>query len=445
MTGDSLLWYPFNRIENDYINMGCTKMEDFDNAVYLKENQYYMQNRNLEEIARQHETPFYLYDADYAVSQYKKLKSCFPMDGVRVFYAMKANFNPHLLKIMKENGFCLDTVSPAEVILARKLGFASDHILFTANNMTDDEMQTVKKQGVLFNIDSLSRMETFSEFYEGESLCIRVNPDVEAGEDRKVMTAGALSKFGILLEDVPKAVAIAKKHHMKIVGLHEHTGSGIADTGKVFESMKRLTGLVNPEDFPDLAFLDFGGGFKVRYSPDEKEIDYEKFGKKAAELFDETCRKYGKKLMFYVEPGKYVASECGCMVVQVNTVKNNKGRLIVGTNSGFPHLIRPVFYGAYHHVVNLSNPCGKEQRYDVYGNTCESGDCFAEQRMIPEIRTGDYLAIMNAGAYCRSMASEYNLRPLPAEYLLYHGDLKLTRKRLSHEELADRILSDYGL
>ena len=255
----------------------------------------------------------------------------------------------------------------------------------------------------------------------------------------------ALSKFGILLEDVHKAVAIAKENNIRIVGLHEHTGSGLADTGKVFESMENLLKIVNPVDFPDLEFIDFGGGFKARYSPDEAVIDYVEFGKKAIEMFKEACDSYGSKLKLYFEPGKYTVAESGCMVIQVNTIKNNKGRLIVGTNSGFPHLIRPVFYDAYHHVVNLSNPSGEPKVYDIYGNTCESGDCFAKEREIQEIRVGDYLAIMNAGAYCRSMASEYNLRPLPSEYLVYNEELITSKKKLTHEELADRILKDYGM
>lgn len=420
-------------------------MKELNNAVYFDGSDYCMQSLKLQEISDSVETPFYVYDMNYAINNYEKLKNCFPWDNVKLHYAMKANYNPHMLKIMKENGFCLDTVSPAEVIMAKKLGFESDHILFTANNMTDAEMDLVKSQDVLFNIDSLSRLEAYGKAYSGSRVCLRINPDVQAGENAKVVTGGDLSKFGILLEDVSKAIAIARENNIKIVGLHEHTGSGLADTGKVFQSMENLLNIVNSVDFPDLEFIDFGGGFKARYSPDEKTIDYAEFGKKAIEMFSEACNKYGKKLNLYFEPGKYTVAECGCMVVQVNTIKNNKGRLIVGTNSGFPHLIRPVFYDAYHHIVNLSNPSGEAKLYDVYGNTCESGDCFALQRELPKIRVGDYLAIMNAGAYCRSMASEYNLRPLPSEYLVYNGELITSKKKLTHEELAERILADYGI
>ncbi|MBR4966476.1 MAG: diaminopimelate decarboxylase [Lachnospiraceae bacterium] len=420
-------------------------MKEFYNSLTFDGTDYHMQSVNLREFSEKTATPFYIYDMNYIINKYEHLKMCFPHTKVRIFYAMKANYNPHILHIMKEHNFYLDTVSPAEVILARKIGFDAKNILFTANNMTDAEMQVVKEQGVLFNIDSLYRLEQFGKAYPGSEVCIRINPDVVAGENEKVATAGDLSKFGILLGDVQKAVAIAREYDLKVIGLHEHTGSGIADTGKVFESMVNLLEIINPTDFPDLKFVDFGGGFKVPYEPDEKVNDYEEFGAKAADLFEEYCEKYGKTLRMYFEPGKFTMADSACMVLQANTVKNNKGRLIVGTDSGFPHLIRPVLYGAYHHVVNLSNPHGEVKVYDIYGNTCESGDCFAMQRELPEIRPGDYLAIMNAGAYCRSMASEYNLRPLPAEYVIYDGEVLTAKKKLSHEELADRILKDYGM
>ena len=185
-------------------------MKEFNNSVFFNGTDYCMQNIKLKELSENSETPFYVYDMNFIINNYNKLKACFPWEDVRLHYAMKANYNPHMLKIMKDNGFCLDTVSPAEVIMAKKIGFDSDNILFTANNMTDAEMELVKAQGVLFNIDSLSRLEAYGKAYNGSKVCLRINPDVQAGENIKVATAGALSKFGILLEDVHKAVAIAK-------------------------------------------------------------------------------------------------------------------------------------------------------------------------------------------------------------------------------------------
>ncbi len=419
-------------------------MNTQNNAVYLRDGEYYMQEMSIRSLCERYGTPFYLYDADYILSKYELLKQYFPWSRLKIFYAMKANYNPQLLKLMKERGFYLDVVSPAEVMLAVKIGFEKERILYTANNMTDEEVTLVRQQGVLFNVDSLSRLEKYARCYPGASLALRINPEVVAGENEKVQTAGALSKFGILPVDVPKALGIVRQYGMRVVGLHEHTGSGISDTAKVEESMRNLLALVNPKDFPDLEFIDFGGGFKVSYHPEEAKIDYMAFGKKTLRLFDRFCREYGKELALYLEPGKYITADSGSLLVRVNTIKNNGGRLIAGTDSGFPHLIRPVLYGAYHHIVNISNPLGEPRKYDICGNICESGDCFARDRTIPEIREGDYLAIQNAGAYCRSMASEYNLRPLPPEYILYRNEVLVSGHRLTPAGLADRILKEYG-
>ncbi len=418
-------------------------MNVLNNSIYFHGTDYYIQDFRLKSLCKSRETPFYLYDANYILNKYEQMKKYFDWDKLKIFYAMKANYNPHLLKIMKEYDFYLDTVSPAEVVLADKLGFAKDRILFTANNMTDYEMTIVNQKGILLNIDSLTRLERYAKSYPGTSVSLRINPDVIAGENKKVQTGGDLSKFGILLGDVPKALGVAKQYGIKIVGLHEHTGSGISDTAKVYESMKHLLGCARREDFPDLNFIDFGGGFKVPYHPEEEEIDYMDFGAKTIRLFRQFCEYYGKELDLCFEPGKYIVADSGCLVVRVNTVKNNKGRLIVGTDSGFSHLIRPVLYGAYHHIINISNPFGELRKYDIYGNICESGDCFAINREIPEIRNGDYLAIQNAGAYCLSMASEYNLRPLPSEYIIYNKEVLLSRLKLSHTEMAEKVLADY--
>lgn len=420
-------------------------MNTFSNSIYYDGSGYRMQKKSLLDICNEVDKPSYIYDMNYILDKYQKFIKCFDVDNLQVFYAMKANYNPHILRIMKENGLGLDAVSPAEVLLGLKLGFDPKKILFTGNNMTDEEMDIIHNEGVLFIIDSLSRLEEYGKSYPGSKVGLRINPDVVAGETPMVQTAGDLSKFGILMSDVPKAIAISKKYNIHIIGLHEHTGSGISDLDKVIEGMKSLIGIAKPEDFPDLEFIDFGGGFKVPYSSEDVEIDYVEFGKRTTDLFKELCNLYQRDLSLYFEPGKYLVADSGAYLVQVNTIKDNRGRLIVGTNGSFTQLIRPMLYDAYHHIVNLSNPEGSPERYDVYGNICESTDCFAFEREIPKIRVGDYLAIMNAGGYCRSMASEYNLRPFPSEYLLYNDDLITNKKSLTPSDLAERVLKDYGL
>ena len=401
-----------------------------------------VQPNQLLELAEQYGTPLYVYDLDRVVDNYRNLFNFIKYEKLQVHYALKANYNIALLKALRDAGAGLDTVSPGEVHLALALGFEREKIIFTANNLTDAEVDEVQALGVLFNIGSLSRLEKYGKAYPGSRLCVRFNPDVVDGENAATATGGDLAKFGILLQDVEKVVEIAKKYDLHIVGLHEHTGSGLQHTESVFKSMKNLMALATPERFPELEFMDFGGGFKVPYKPDEERVDYVKMGAEITALFSEFCKKYGKDLAMKFEPGKYMVAEAGVMLTRVNTLKFNRTRTIAGCDAGFPQLIRPVFYGAYHHIENLSNPAGAAKVYDVCGNICETGDRFAEQRELAEIRESDVLAIYNAGAYCYSMGGIYNLRSMPGEVAVQNGVAKLIRKRKSNTDLVAELLND---
>ena len=394
------------------------------------------------DLAKTYGTPLYVYDADNVVALYKSLYKYIPCSKLQIHYALKANYNIALLKALRDAGAALDTVSPGEVHLALKLGFAPEKIIFTANNLTDQEVAEVKAMNVLFNIGSLSRLEKFGKKYPGSRVCVRFNPDVVDGENAATATGGDLAKFGILMQDADKVAGIAQKYDLHIVGLHEHTGSGLQHTESVFQSMKNLMSLATKERFPELEFLDFGGGFKVPYKPDEVPVDYAAMGQEIARLFSEFCQNYGKELELKFEPGKYIVAQSGVMLTTVNTLKFNRTRTIAGCDAGFPQLIRPVFYGAYHRIENLSNPAGDLKVYDVCGNICETGDRFAEQRELAEIREYDVLAIYNAGAYCYSMGGVYNLRSMPGEVVIANGNAKLVRKRLSNAELIDNLLKE---
>ena len=394
------------------------------------------------ELAATYGTPLYVYSADRVVEQYKSLYKYIPYSKLQVHYALKANYNVALLAVLRDAGAALDTVSPGEVQLALALGFAPEKIIFTANNLKDEEVAEVKALGVLFNIGSISRLEKFGRAYPGSRVCVRFNPDVVDGENAATATGGDLAKFGILMQDVDKVVDIARQYDLHIVGLHEHTGSGLQHTESVFQSMKNLMGLARRERFPELEFLDFGGGFKVPYKPDEAAVDYAAMGAEIVRLFEDFCQTYGKALELKFEPGKYMVAQAGVMLTTVNTLKFNRTRTIAGCDAGFPQLIRPVFYGAYHQIENLSNPDGERKVYDVCGNICETGDRFAEQRELPEIREYDVLAIYNAGAYCYSMGGVYNLRSMPGEVVISNGNAKLVRKRLSNQELVSNLLAE---
>ncbi len=394
------------------------------------------------DIVNNNKTPLYIYDGDLIYSRYEELKEFIPYPDLRILYALKANYNPLVLEVLRDAGCFLDTVSPTEVELALTMRFEKERILFTANNITDEEMDKVHSMGVLMNIDSLSRLKKFSKAYPNSEVCLRFNPEVVAGHHKKVMTGGDLTKFGILLEDADEAVRIAKENGVKIVGLHKHTGSGIKDTSKFLKSVNNLLNIATRERFSDLQFIDFGGGFAVPYHPDEERIDYKSFGKIISDRFKEWTEEYGRKIGLYFEPGRYLVAESGVLVVTANTIKENHGRLIVGTDSGFPQLIRPMFYDSYHHIDNLSNPDAETKTYDICGNICETGDLFAKDRKIPEIREGDLLAIRTAGAYCYSMGGVYNLRPMPQEIIIRYGEITGRRNALKGYQLINQILGE---
>ncbi len=392
--------------------------------------------------AKEFGTPLYVYDADLIKKRYHQLYQWIPYPKLQIYYAMKANYNIHILRLLEKEGACIDAVSPGDVYLALKAGFSPERILFTANKITDAEMHEVQKLGVLFNIGSLSRLKKYAMAYPNSEVCIRFNPDVVAGSHEFIRTGGEATKFGILLGEVDTVVKIAKEHNLKIVGIHEHTGSGIPETVQMQKGMKNILNVINKERFPHLRFVDFGGGFKVNYHPEQGEVDYCVFGLEVTKLFTEFCHGFGRELEMYFEPGKLLVAESGKLLVEVNTLKQNRSKSIAGVNSGFAQLIRPMFYSAYHHIRNLSNPEGKLLIYDIVGNICESGDCFASNRELPEVREGNILIIETAGAYCYAMGSVYNLRAMPAEVLIEGGLFKVIRKRLTSEMLIGNVLEE---
>ena len=399
-------------------------------------------DESLLEFANEYGTPVYVYDCDLVVERYRDLFKFIPYDRLKIHYALKANYNPGLLTLLRDAGAGLDTVSPGEVVYALKLGFPRERIIYTANNMTDAEFEQVLAMDVVMNIGSLSRLRKIAKQHPGMKLCLRFNPDVCDGDNEKTMTGGDLTKFGILLESVEEVKALVKEGNLRVIGLHEHTGSGLQHAESVYQSMDNLMAIATPENFPDLEFLDFGGGFKVPYKPEERRVDYVAMGAEIARRFTAFTERYGRRLDMLFEPGKYMVAEAGHLLTEVNTIKHNRTRVIAGCDSGFPQLIRPVLYGAYHQIRNLSNPAGKPVVYDVCGNICETGDRFAEQRELPEIREYDILAIGNAGAYCYSMGGVYNLRPMPGEIVVSGGKVVSERRKLTTEELAVQILGE---
>ena len=393
--------------------------------------------------AKKYGTPLYVYEERIIRRQCRLLKQHLKGIRTRLLYAMKANAHPAILDVIRSEGIGIDAVSPAELYLALRAGFEPTDVLYTANNMTDEEMHAVVEQGVLLNLGELSRLERFGRAYPGSDVCIRLNPQIGSGHHVHVVTAGKKTKFGVPVEEIDTVKAIADRHRLRVVGLHQHIGSGIPSMDVLAAAIAVL--LESAARFDDLQFLNCGGGFDVPYRPEDVPIDFENFESTVVAML-RAHNGNGRlgELTYWFEPGRFFVAEAGALLVRVNTVKESNGLHFAGTDSGMGHLIRPALYGAYHEIYNLSNPDALRRPYEIVGNICESGDVFAHHRPVQEIREGDILAIMDAGAYGIAMASVYNLRPLPAEVLIRaNGKMECIRPGLTHEALVDSLYASY--
>ncbi len=393
-----------------------------------------MNNQDLIKIAADFGSPAYVYDAEKITSQYDRLTSAFSnIESLRINYAVKALSNISILKLMKSLGAGLDTVSIQEVKLGLKAGFDPSHIIYTPNGVSLEEIEEVTKLGVQINIDNLSILEQFGTMHPKVPVCIRINPHVMAGGNTNISVGHIDSKFGISIHQIPHLLRIVENTGMNINGIHMHTGSDILDI-EVFLYASEIL-FDTAKHFKDLEFLDFGSGFKVPYKPGDIETNIEEFGEKLTRRFKDFCKEYGRELTLAFEPGKFLVSEAGKFVAKVNVIKQTTSTVFAGVDSGFNHLIRPMLYGSNHEIHNISNPDGKPRFYSVVGYICET-DTFGNNRRIAEIKEGDLLAFNNAGAYCFTMASNYNSRYRPAEVLWYNGEAHLIRKREEFEDLV---------
>ncbi len=392
-----------------------------------------MQSKDLLQLAETFGAPLYVYDAEKIASQYNRLTKAFSkVENLRINYAMKALSNVSILQLLKEMGSGLDTVSIQEVLLGLHVGYEADKIFFTPNGVSLEEIEAVAAMGVQINIDNLSVLEQFGTKYPTTPVCIRINPHVMAGGNSNISVGHIDSKFGISIHQLPHLIRIVQNTKMNIVGIHMHTGSDILDIEVFLYAAEILFDAA--KNFKNLDFLDFGSGFKVPYKKNDIETDIEELGKKLSKRFNNFCAEYGKNLTLIFEPGKFLVSEAGHFLAKVNVVKQTTSTVFAGVDSGFNHLIRPMLYGAQHHIENISNPKGKERFYSVVGYICET-DTFASNKKIAEIKEGDILCFKNAGAYCFSMSSNYNSRYKPAEVLWLNGEGHLIRAHETFEDL----------
>jgi diaminopimelate decarboxylase len=399
----------------------------------LIENEFRSGGLSLTTIADQYGTPLYVYDASMIKRQYDAVCTAFSGVDLRIKYACKANTNISILQYIRSLGAGLDAVSIEEVELGLRAGFSASAILFTPNGVSYEEIRRAVTLGVTINIDNLSVLELFGNDY-GNTVpcCIRFNPHIQAGGNSHIQTGHIDSKFGISVYQLRHVERIVKSCSLRVEGLHIHTGSEILDSSVFLRMAELMFDLAS--SFPELKFIDFGSGFKVAYKEGDVTTDLKELGSELTTQFNNFCQHYGRPLQLWFEPGKYLVSEAGVLLTRVNVVKQTLATVFAGVDSGQNHLIRPMFYDAYHSIVNISNPVGKQRIYSVVGYICET-DTFGSDRRLSEVREGDILAILNAGAYGFSMSNNYNSRLKPAEVLVLNGEARLIRHRESMEDL----------
>jgi len=392
-----------------------------------------MNKELLLDLANKYGSPLYVYDTEIIASQYKRITNAFEKVGqLQLNYAVKALSNINILRFFKNLGAGLDTVSIQEVNLGLSVGIAPEKIIYTPNGVSLEEIENVAKLGVQINIDNLSILELFGQKHPDIPVCIRINPHILAGGNSKISVGHIDSKFGISVHQVPHIKRVVENTGMHINGIHMHTGSDILDIDTFLRATEILFDVA--EKFKTIDFIDFGSGFKVPYKEGDISTDIEQLGLQLSERFNTFCKDFGKKVTLMFEPGKFLVSKAGYFLAKVNVVKQTTSTVFAGIDSGFNHLIRPMMYDSYHHISNISNPNGRDRFYSVVGYICET-DTFGSNRRISEISEGDILCFENAGAYCFSMASNYNSRFRPAEVMIYNNDDYLIRERETFEDL----------
>lgn len=400
----------------------------------LQNGRYQIQGVDLLGLTEEFGTPLYVYDAQKIESQYQRLVNAFGSDITKVKFACKSLTNISILKLLRSFGSELDCVSIHEIQLGLMAGFRPKQILYTPNCVSFDEVKEAVEIGVMINLDNLSILEKFgTEYGNSIPVCLRLNPHIMAGGNKKISTGHADSKFGISIYQLNQILEVVERLNIRVTGLHMHTGSDILDADVFLRAANILYDTAT--HFKDLDFIDFGSGFKVAYKEGDITTNIEDLGAKLRASFDSFCERYGKKLEMWFEPGKFLVSESGFFLVKTNVVKSTPATVFAGVDSGMNHLVRPMMYDSYHQILNISNPQGDQKVYTVVGYICET-DTFGLDRQMNEVSEGDILVFKNAGAYSFSMASNYNSRLRPAEVLVHQGNAHLIRKREVFEDLT---------
>lgn len=394
-------------------------------------------------------TPLYVYSEKILRERCRELVSMCKTRGFTVNYSAKANTNPALLAIIREEGLTVDAMSPGELHMDLLAGFDKSNIFYISNNISPAEMKNAIAHDLLVSVDSLSQLDLYGTLNPGGKVMVRFNPGIGAGHSKKVITAGKETKFGVCPEDAEEVRKLLAKHNLTLAGVTQHIGSLFMQPDGYVAAADFLLGFVEnlPRDMREhLEIIDFGGGFGIPYHKYDHEprLNLQELGASLDALFASFIEKTGYSGRFLVEPGRYVVAECGLLLGSVEAVKNNGPKRYVGTDLGFNVLVRPAMYDSFHDVEIYGKGDAADRQEMVQtlvGNICESGDILAKDRTWPEIYEDDIVGVLDAGAYGFSMSSSYNTRCLPAEVLIpLEGKPRLIRRRQTLDDLTATLV-----
>lgn len=401
----------------------------------------YISDERAFELIAKYGSPLYVYDEAILRKSCRDMYDFLPGKKMRVNFSAKANSNPELLKIVMDEDIDVDAMSPGEIFIQKYAGYPAERIFYIGNNVSKDEMMYAIKENVLVSVDSLSQLESFGQINTGGKVAIRFNPGVGTGHNQKVVTAGKKTKFGVQKDYVPQVKELIAKYNLNLVGIDQHIGSLFLEAEPYINGVKNLLEIAR--EFPGLKFIDMGGGFGVPYHEGEKRLDLKDLSDKLNIVLDEFLAEYDNKdVIFKIEPGRYISAECGLLLGEVYSVKENYGICYIGTDLGFNVLMRPVLYDSYHSVhIAKKHSSGERITASIVGNICESGDIIANERDMEKAVEGDIVIVRNAGAYGYSMSSNYNCRLRPAEVLIgLDGTDRLIRRRDTFEDIVRNCL-----
>jgi len=399
---------------------------------------------NLLRLPAEFGCPVWVYDAQIVR---EKIAALHQFDVVR--FAQKACSNIHILRLMREQGVKVDSVSLGEIERALAAGFDpkadGDAIVFTADVIDEATLARVHELQIPVNAGSVDMLEQLGQVSPGHRVWLRVNPGFGHGHSQKTNTGGENSKHGIWYADMPAALEVLQRYNLKLVGIHMHIGSGV-DYGHLEQVCGAMVRQVL--DFgQDLEAISAGGGLSIPYREGEEAIDTDHYYGLWSAARDKIAAHLGHPVKLEIEPGRFLVAEAGVLVAQVRSVKEMGSRHFVLIDAGFNDLMRPSMYGSYHHITALAadgHDLINAPRVEtvVAGPLCESGDVFTQQeggkvetRALPEVKPGDYLVLHDTGAYGASMSSNYNSRPLLPEVLFDNGVARLIRRRQTIQEL----------